>query len=133
MTAPIRELHAALYTIMTSDVDLMDMVKGVHDRIPKDSQFPYASFGPSTYIPLDASCIVAGEYTIQIDVWSRAVGSGECYDICDKIKRLIHYAKPDLPISALAVMRVTSLRQFNDPDGLTEHGVITVEAIIEER
>jgi len=133
MTSPVRELHAAIFAELQGDTDFLGSVKGIHDRIPKESQFPYVSFGPATYVPLDATCIVAGTYTLQVDVWSREVGSGECYDICDAAKRLLHYPDIQLPVNALAMMRVSSVRMFDDPDGLTHHGVLTVEAIIEER
>lgn len=133
MTAPARELQGAIYDVLTSDAPFMAMVNAVYDRIPENAQFPYVSFGPSSYAPNDAACIVAGEYTIQLDVWSRAVGSGEAYDIADAAKRLIHHADFSITDNALSSIRVTAMRHFSDPDGLTKHGVLTIRAFIEER
>lgn len=133
MTSPVRELHAALYSVLSVDAPLMDIATAVYDRVPESAEFPYVSFGPVNSVPRDAECITASEHTMQIDTWSRVVGSGEGYDMTNAVKRAIQSADLSLTVNALVALRVVSVRNFDDPDGLTEHGVVTIQATIEER
>ncbi|OWJ78418.1 DUF3168 domain-containing protein [Haematobacter genomosp. 1] len=94
---------------------------------------PYISFGPSDWQEDDADCIDGRVETIQIDVWSSAQdGQREAKDICEAVKKALHGYDADLGAHALVGMRVPMVRVFRDPDGITTHGVVQVEALIEE-
>jgi hypothetical protein len=44
----------------------------------------------------------------------------------------LHDIDAELPTHGLTQMRVVARRVFADPDGKTMHGVVAVEALIEE-
>ncbi len=105
----------------------------VYDGPPVNAVLPYVSFGPSDYSPDDAQCIVAREETLQIDIWAndgRKVW--KCREITDAVKKSLHEFAGAMTVHALVSMRVTFVRVFLDPDGITAHGVVVVTAMIEE-
>jgi hypothetical protein len=99
----------------------------------KTVTFPYVSFGPSDIVTDDADCIDGVIETLQIDVWSRrSGGKQEAKQIANAVKAALHDFHAEPAAGALVSLRVATIRIFNDPDGITTHGVVTVEAIMEE-
>tara|TARA_R100000655_G_scaffold48246_1_gene85635 strand:+ start:563 stop:967 length:405 start_codon:yes stop_codon:yes gene_type:complete len=128
------ELQKLIYARLVADA-------GVHaicgDRIydnPKEGvEFPYVSFGPSDQIEDDAECITGLVETMQIDCWSRYGGGFlEVKKLTDAVRKALHQYEGELTENALVEMRVLSTRFFRDPDGLTSHGVMSVQSTVEE-
>jgi hypothetical protein len=103
----------------------------VYDSVPANAAFPYVSIGPVTSVQDDADCIDGMEITIQVDVWSRAVGVGEAGRITDTVRRALHRAEFELTENALVMIEHTNSRRLRDPDGLTLHAVIEFRALVE--
>ncbi|MGB0855032.1 MAG: DUF3168 domain-containing protein [Pikeienuella sp.] len=136
MPAPANELQAAVFSILTSDAGLTALVGGrVYDRVPMDGdQAPYITFGPSDEVSDDAECMIADDHTLQIDIWSEYQGGfKEAKEIAFAVKQALHGVDIDLPTHALIEIRADNRRYLRDPDGVTSHGIVTVEAMIEER
>lgn len=133
MTSPAVELQKLLFDQITGDVAIMAKLSAMYDRVPSDAAHPYGSFGPRQRYPEDAACISASNHRIQLDFWSREVGVVECEEIVDLVRRKFNGADLDLPNNALVSMRVTMDRVLDDPDQLTHHGIVMIEALIEER
>lgn len=128
------ELQALIYQRLTGNTGVTAIVGSrVYDNpIGKDA-FPYISFGPSDVVEDDADCITGRIETVQIDCWSRYQGGfREVKDLADAVKKALHRYAGTLTVNALVEMTVESIRYFRDPDGLTSHGVVTVQAIVEE-
>ena len=105
----------------------------IYDRPSATVAPPYITFGASDSVPDDHECIDGRLETLQLDVWSEAQdGKRECKAIVDAVKRALHDAVGNLDVGALVTMRVTLVRVFDDPDGRTTHGIVQVEAVIEE-
>lgn len=108
----------------------------VYDRVPMangkvTAQFPYVSFGPVSLADDYADCIEGETHTIQLDVWSRAVGQGECKNIVDGIRKVLKRSQPQLTTNALVGVNIPICQVVRDPDGLTTHGIIQVEIMVE--
>lgn len=132
---PQAELQKLLFTTLTGTAGIMALAGGVYDRVPADpykTKTAYVSFGPSDVVDDSADCIISGEHTFQLDVWSKAVGQVEAKRLVDLIYGALHEQSLELTENALAEIRVDFRRVFVDPDGLTTHGVVTVTALIEE-
>jgi len=134
MASPSIELQKMIYDRLIADPDVSQFVADrVYDGPPPGAEFPYVSFGPSDFTPDDAECIVGREETIQLDVWSNDSGRlNPCKEIADTVKASLHEFAGALTVHALVSLRVTSVRVFLDPDGITAHGVLTVTALVEE-
>ncbi|MGN6307316.1 MAG: DUF3168 domain-containing protein [Mesorhizobium sp.] len=132
-------LQKLLYEALRADTGVSAMVGGrVYDRIPADAAgqvtaiYPHIGFGAYDFVPDDSDCIFAGEHTIQLDIWSRAVGKVEAKTITDAVRRLLRDYEADMGDYGLVEMRVDLAQVIGDPDGLTSHGIVQVTALIEE-
>lgn len=128
------ELQALIYNRLTTNAGVTAIVgTRVYDNPPSNADFPYVSFGPSDVVEDDADCITGRIETIQIDCWSRYQGGfKEVKSLADAVKKALHRYNGALTVNALVEMTVQSVRHFRDPDGITSHGVVTVQAIVEE-
>lgn len=111
-----------------------DLVGGrVYDAPREAVAFPYVTFGPSDYVPDDYDCIDGRIETQQLDVWSNALdGKAEAKRVVDAIKAALHDYDAEPSTGALVSMRVTMARVMNDPQPGIFHGVVMIEASMED-
>lgn len=133
MTSPTYEFQGQIVTLLKASAELSALIGGrIYDRVPEGVQFPYVSFGPSDEVSDDAECIDGFAVTMQLDVWSRAVGFPECRRITDAVRKALSVENIQLTDNALVTFNHVTTRIFRDPDGLTSHGAITFEAFVEQ-
>jgi len=96
-------------------------------------ELPYIELGSSQMIPDDAEC-VAGETHIQtIHVWINSDRSlGTCRAVVGQLYRNLHNGDMALEAGDLVMMRVETTRVMRDRDGITAHGVISLEVWAED-
>lgn len=135
MPGPSTELQKAVHGALLADPDVIALIAGrVYDRRPRDNEFPCLTYGPSDVVREDLTCISLEEVALQLDCWTRAGGTLHlCRTLVDTVAAALHLAKLDLDAHALARLRVDTVRVFQDSDGLTAHGVVTLVAEIERR
>lgn len=128
------QLQGRIYELLIEDASVHALCGDrIYDNVPESRSFPYVSFGASDTVEDDADCITGEVETLQIDCWSRYKGGfKELKQITGAVKEALHSRSGDLETDALVEMRVVGIRHFRDPDGLTSHGVVTVQAILEE-
>lgn len=129
------ELQKLAFDAMTGSPTLMAILNGVYDQVPRDpfgSKTAYGSFGPSDVVDDSADCIIIGRHSLQIDIWSRAVGQVEAKRAVDLIYRLFHEQSFSLAENALVQLRVDLRRVMPDRDPKLTHGIVTLSATIEE-
>lgn len=137
MTSTSNELQALITTRLKAVAAVTDIVSTrILDRVPEGTDFPYVSFGPSDTIDDGdgADDCISGEIeTLQIDCWSRYQGGfKELKSLTYAVRQALHLFAGEFSASALVELRVIGRRHFRDPDGLTSHGVVTVQAIMED-
>lgn len=128
------ELQTLIYGRLMADTGVQALVADrIYDRAPEGVQFPYISFGPSDVVEDDAECIIGRTETLQIDCWSRYQGGfKEVKNVADAVKKALHRYAGALSVNALVDMSVLTIRYFSDPDGMTSHAAISLEARVEE-
>lgn len=128
-------LQKAVYDALVADAGVGAIVGDrIYDRMPSDGDYPCLTFGPSQTLPEDMYCITARVEVLQIDCWSRDQGRlWPTRALADAVKTALHKASLDLQVHALARLDVDQVRVFLDADRITGHGVVTLEAEIEER
>lgn len=129
------EIQKLIRDLLLANAGVSTLVDGVYDSVAADpfgANAAYISFGPVDVVEDDADGIVGGIHTVQLDCWSRSVGSVGCKRIVDAVKAALHDKPADLPSFGLVQMRVRMRRTLADPDGLTTHGVVSVEIDAEE-
>jgi hypothetical protein len=134
MTSASADLQKLIFDRLVADAGVHAIVADrVLDNRPAVETFPCVTFGPSDVVEDDAECITGRVETIQIDCWARSNARiNAVKPLTDAVKDALHLYHVNPPNSALVELRVTAMRVFMDPDGLTAHGVVTVQAIMEE-
>lgn len=133
MATPSEELQIAVYQALINDAGV-GALAGDHiydGRRPEDFS-ACITFGPSDYTPEDAECLVGRIESLQIDCWVRDQRLRPARALADAVKAALHDADMTLATHRLASIQVTAVRAFMDPDGITGHGIVTIEAEIEE-
>ncbi|MGB1215873.1 MAG: DUF3168 domain-containing protein [Pikeienuella sp.] len=128
------ELQRLIYDTLVADADVGALIGDrIYDGSPSDREFPCITFGPHDSVPEYLDCLDARTETVQLDVWSRDQGRMRpCKEIMDAARDALHLADLDLTVNALIVIRVEGMRCFVDSDGVTAHGILTVEADVEQ-
>jgi hypothetical protein len=129
-----QELQRVIYERLVADAGVHAVVEDrIYDNRPAAANFPCVTFGPSDSIEDDAECITGAVETLQIDCWARENGRiAPVKPVVDAVKKALHLKEIDLVAGSAVEVRVTMTRAFMDPDGLTAHGVVMVQVIIEE-
>jgi len=134
------ELQKLLFDTLKGDTAVMALAEDVYDAVPPDPFDPwgakkaYISFGPEDAYNEDAECQTNSVHTVQIDCWSRQVGSVHCKRMVDAVYAVLHdNSSLALSQNALQQIQVVLRQVLRDPDGLTTHGVLQVQAMIQER
>lgn len=102
----------------------------VYDSAPETAVKPYISIGPSYWSPDDAECIRARVETVQIDIWaSNKPDKRAAKDATDAVADALDgWSVDEL---AMHPLRVTLVRVMDDPSPGVVHGVVQVEAMVE--
>jgi hypothetical protein len=127
------ELQATLVARLLADADLVALVDDrVHDGAPRATAFPSVTLGETGQADWSSDNEPGGEVGLTLHVWSRAIGKREAWMIIGHLMRLLHDAPLTLDEHALVTIRVTFAEVRLDPDGMTEHGVVRIAALIED-
>lgn len=113
---------------------IMDQVPVLADKVfdkATEGDGPlYATFGALYGIADDVECIKAESWTIQIDIYQTDSSKAVVGRIAGQVKSALHDWS-DTDSLTMHPLRVTLVRIMDDPDGVTVHGVVQVEAMIE--
>lgn len=133
MASPSLELQGAIVSRLKATSAVTSIVGDrVYDRVPKDALFPYITIGEGDEISEDADCITGFDISLDIDVWSRAVGFPEAKRISDAIRTALTASELTITANALVYFQHRQTRFLRDPDGITQHAVLTFEAFAEQ-
>jgi hypothetical protein len=126
------DLQAAIVATLAADADLSALVDDrIHDGVPRATEFPSVTFGEAGQADWSSDNEPGGDIRLTLHVWSRAVGKREAWTIIGHLMRLLHDAPLVLDDHALVLVRVTFAEVRLDPDGVTEHGVVRVAALVD--
>lgn len=133
MASPSLELQGAIVARLKASAGLTALISGrVYDAVPSNALFPYVTVGEGDETSDDADCIDGFEISLDIDVWSRAVGFPEAKRISDEVRKALKSPDLTIPTNALVEFRHRQTRFLRDPDGLTSHAVMTFEGFAEQ-
>ena len=127
------DLQAAIAAHLRADADLVALLGGprIHDGPPRGTEFPFVSIGDGSQSDWSDSDTPGGSVRVMLHVWSRGAGKREAWTILGALMRLLHEAELPLAGHALVLLRAEFAEVRLDPDGLTEHGVLRLGALVE--
>lgn len=133
--SPSNDLQKSIYLALLAAPAVHAICAGrIYDGRPKESDFPCITFGPSDFTPADVDGIDRRTEALQLDCWVRERSGrlSPARALVDAVKAALHEAELALETHALARLHVSIARAFMDADGKTGHGVVLLEADIEE-
>ena len=104
----------------------------VFDRAPEGAAFPYITIGDEQVLDDGNACDDGWEVFSDIHVWSRpAAGSKlEVKDLVASIVAVLVNQTIIVTGFLVVISQVERVEYMRDPDGLTEHGVLTVRHVL---
>lgn len=125
-------LQKAVYQALIADAALMALVTGVYDAAPDDANMPYIAFGPGDVQPERYAGVESWEEALQIDIWSDYGGGfKESKDIAAAVMNVLDEAVINSPTVRIVSITIESARHFRDANPKISHGVLTIEAVLE--
>jgi hypothetical protein len=103
------------------------------DRHGRPAAFPSVILGEGQEVDAEVS-FDRRHVRIYTDLhlWDRSPALTSVKAIAGAIRQVLHGAELALDEGRLLDLRVVSSRHLRDPDGVTAHSVVTIEALIEE-
>lgn len=104
-----------------------------YDNPPVDAAYPYATIGDGQVLDDSTSCGAAWEAFSDVHVWSQP-DSGSKIEVKTLMAQIVPLlASESLAVSGFIVVvaQLQHSRVFRDPDGLTEHGVLTFRYLLD--
>ena len=125
-------LQAAAVAALKASPAVTALVVGrVLDRVTDKTAFPYINLSGFQLVQDDADCIDGAEVFFDVHVWSRTVARTESADIAGAVREVLHNATLLLTDAELTELEHRDTRYMRDPDGVTNHAVVTFRALIE--
>lgn len=132
MSDPSLDLQGAIVQLLRSAPAVTALVgERTFDTVPPETPFPNISYGSDQILQDDSSCITGYEASVQIDVWSRAVGQPEMKRIAGAVRVALHDAEFDLDNHGLVLFEHENTNYLRDPDGLTHHAAMTFRGLLQ--
>lgn len=130
MSLPLYQLQQALFTRLSGDALLMGMVRGIHDTVPQNANFPYLVIGDGNQDDLPASDIIAVRCLLDIEVFSRSKGRKEVLLILERLYTLLHRNVLSVAGYECIVTRCTRAETESLIDALTLRGNMRVTFLL---
>jgi hypothetical protein len=125
------EIQKAIYSTLSSDTTLMNMISGVYDQVPEFTAFPYISIGESFSSDWSTKSTKGSQITITLHIFSKQGGKKQALEILERIHTLLHEGSLTLTGHILIMLRFERANVVLEEDGATYQGVIRLKALTE--
>ncbi len=105
----------------------------VYDRVPEGREFPYITIGDEQVLDDGNVCEDGWEVFSDVHVWSRSSAGSkvEAKDLAALVVERLVTTAPTVFGFIVVISALESSRTLRDPDGMTEHAVITVRHVLQ--
>lgn len=132
MSFAITAVQQALYSKLSGDAVLMDMVEQVYDTAPQQSAFPYIVVGDVSQEAIPAINCALWRVNLVLDVWTEAGGRKTALTILERLKMLLHHGSMVISGFTLMEMRAENAACELTHDATRILGSIELELIVAE-
>jgi hypothetical protein len=123
---PDLALQGAIVAKLKADMALQSLIGN-----PPSWTLAYVTIGEGQNVPDQVQCIDGSEIFLDVHVWSRATGFGECKRIAAVIESALNNTDLTLDDNRCVEIERDGARYLRDQDLVTKHGVITFRALTE--
>ena len=124
-------LQQVVYSKLSASTALMALINGVFDGIVQAIDFPYITIGEISANDFSNAEVSGADYRLNIHVWSREAGHKQTADIIDILYALLHNGSLSVSGKILVAMRVISSQITLENDGLTQHGLLRLQIVLQ--
>jgi len=123
-------LQKAIVARLKSDTAVNALCAGrIYDNVPPGATKPYVSAGPFDALTVNADEYEGSETTLQFDGWAAGPESVQVKQLGRAMRAALHEAELALEDNQrLQFLLVDSIRYLLEPDGITQHAVVTLRA-----
>jgi len=132
MTDCIWELQKAVFAALDGDGTLSALITGVYSHVPQDTAFPYIKFGDIAARNWSTNTSSGDEIKFNVEIFGRSRGAKEILEILKEVRRILDDASLAMTGCTMVSMKYNSADITQMPDGLTWHGIVSFDALIEE-
>ncbi len=128
---PDWELQTAIVARLKADTALQALIGNpirLHQDVPDVPTFPYVTIGDGQNVPDQVQFMDSSEVFVDLHVWSRAAGFAEAKRIAATIEASLNDADLSLTSNRCVEIERAGNRSLRDPDGVTKHVVVTLQA-----
>jgi hypothetical protein len=123
------EMQKALFSALYGATDAG---ASVFDQVPEDNPFPRITIGDEQVIDDSNTCQNGWEVFSDVHCWSRPE-SGSKVEVKTIAAQVVTAVEAIAAITGFSLVSIKhqTTRFFRDPDGLTEHAVVSFRALID--
>lgn len=113
-------------------IGVTDAGGNVFDQVPTENPFPRVTIGDEQVLDDGNSCQDGWEVFSDVHCWSRAA-SGSKIQVKTLAAQVVIAVRGITAIAGFSLVSIEhqTTRVFRDPDGLTEHAVVSFRALID--
>lgn len=124
-------LQQEVYSKLSASTALMALINGVFDGVSQAIDFPYITIGDISARDVSNAEISGVDYRLNIHIWSREAGHKQTADIIDVLYALLHNGSLSVSGKTLVAMRIFSSEIKLENDGLTRHGILKLQIVLQ--
>jgi hypothetical protein len=120
----LQAVQQALYTKLTGDSLLMDLVAGVYDMVPQEALVPYIVIGDGQAEDIPQIQGSVCECTMALHVWTQGGGRKTALAVLNRLHALLHHGSLSLSGLTLLAMRGVSAETQVDGENDRIYGLL---------
>lgn len=126
----LQAVQQGMYSKLSGDGVLMDMVTGVHDAVPQQAAVPYIVIGDGEAVELPQLSAVMAECRMVLHVWTAGSGRKAALAILNRLHGLLHHGALSLPGHTLLAMRAIRAETQVDAEHDRVYGVMELSLTV---
>lgn len=109
-------VQRALYTKLTGDTALMDLITGVFDWVDEDESYPYVVIGEAVETPDNAHDRHGSQTVVSLHVWSQYRGYAQALQIAARVLQVLDHTPLTIDGHHHVVTRYEFMQTLTDPE-----------------
>lgn len=129
-TDPAADIRTAIETKLLAEPALAALiVDRIYDRVPPSPTYPLVTIGNMQVIPESADATDAAETAVTIHVWDQFKQVDKSRKVGGAVVNALHEEELQTVDSGTQSMLLESANYLRDPDGVTNHAVLTFSVL----
>ena len=128
----LREVQRSLYSKLSGDAVLMDMISGIYDVVPQNTNPPYVVLGNGRQELQPVDALVVSDCQLELHVWTLASGRKAALAILSRLYALLHLGTLTLSGLELVTLRVEQAATSLSEQGKYLSGVLRISITVVE-